>query len=228
MVYLESSNLRNSGITKLQAEINMIMQSINKRRSFFTLTSFQVRKDKPIKTPPQKNAELADSGSLKAKRGKLQMKATESISTPSSPRPSKWKQILGTRGTVNPSQPRDEENESGEFYVDLNRFGSACSSTMQDQALTPNFGHIKIGKTSSVGTFLAKPLPPMQTEGRKTNDGSNFGYSKDESASGSLPLPISNPKPQAREEVLIWKRRSGACKPSTLELNRRVLKSDFR
>jgi hypothetical protein len=148
----------------------------------------QVRKDKPSKKPSRNNAEVADLRSLKAKRGKLQVKTMESTSTPSSPQPSKWKQILGVRGTVNPSQqPRSEENESGEFHIDLNRFSSACSG-IQDQTITPGFGQVNAGRTFPAGTFLTKPLPTMQTEGDEARDVSNVGMFKDEPALGSLPV----------------------------------------
>ncbi|KAG0568210.1 hypothetical protein KC19_6G002700 [Ceratodon purpureus] len=181
-----------------------------------------------MKIPPKNNRE-AEPWRLKSKRGNPQMKAMESTSTPSSSRPSKWKQILGARGTVNPSQqPRIEENDSGEFHIDLNRFGSACTS-FQDQAVTPGFGHMNAGRTFPPSTFMTKPVVTMmQTEGDEAPAVSTVEVSKDEPALGSPSVKIVKPTPRGSEEVLLWKRRSGACRPLTLELQRRVLKSDFR
>jgi hypothetical protein len=173
----------------------------------------QVKKDKPRtppKTPP-KAVEVGDLRSLKSKREKT-LPRFESSSAPSSPaRPSKWRQILGARGTVNPSaQPR---NDSGEVHVDLNRFSSACPSIAKTAPT------LKAGRTHT-GTFLAKSLMMLQLECEaQDHEADKPCESKPTEQTLRPPVAVAS-RGSASEEVLLWKRRSGA-KPLTLDLKRR-------
>jgi len=171
----------------------------------------QVRKEKPSKTPPRTTtAEATQLRSLKSNRGKPMDECTGAS------RPCKWKQILGTRGTVNPSQQTTREtttttnNESSiEFHIDLNRFASAAAQT------TPTFGnHMKFGR-------------PDHRDEPAARESSNF---KKRAPGPSKDVGASEPPPRAGEAtsemgVPLWQRRSGACKPMSLELKRRVMPS---
>lgn len=176
----------------------------------------QVKKDKPRtppKTPP-KAVEVGDLRSLKSKRERT-LPRFESSSAPSSPaRPSKWRQILGARGTVNPSaQPR---NDAGEVHVDLNRFSSGCSSIAKT---APTLKDMKAGRTHT-GTFLAKSLMMLQLECEaQDHEADKPCESKPTEQTLRPPVAMAS-RGSASEEVLLWKRRSGA-KPLTLDLKRR-------
>lgn len=194
----------------------------------------QVKKDKsktPPKTPPKTPTNAAEAApdlrSLKSMREKPQR--FESASAPSSPKPSRWRQFLGPRGMLNPSVQSRNENE---FHVDLNRFSSACSSI----AKTAPTLDMKSSRTQT-GTFLAKSLMMLQLECDSARDESP-GVS-DVSASKTKPSEIKcneetkciasrppaavcNNTRGGSDEVLLWKRRSGA-KPLTLDLKRRAV-----
>lgn len=170
----------------------------------------QVRKERPTKTPPRTTtaAEASHLRSLKPSGGKPQNRE-ENESTGAS-RPCKWSQILGARGTVNPSQQTRETPESTEFHIDLNRFGSAaCSNSAQT---TPKFGNqMKFGRRDYTGTSTSQCDEPAR------RDSSNSP--EDKPAAGKSPPPV------ATEGVLLWKRRS--AKPMTLDLKKRVGQSNM-
>lgn len=163
----------------------------------------QVRKEKPSKIPPRATtAEAPTLRSLKSNRGKPEDDSTEAS------RPCKWKKILGARGSVNPSHQTTYEESSTsssedyslEFHIDLNRFASAAAQA------TPTFGnHKKFGR------------PDYRDEPAARDSRDLGGNSKHADVF----------KSQATSEigVPLWQRRSGACKPRSLELKRRVSQS---
>ena len=170
---------------------------------------------------------LMDLKNLKSIRKDNKLQRIEgALSAPSSPRPSRWKQFLGAKGTVNPSLQNSPEKE--EFQIDLNRFSSACSSIAKT---TPCFKDMK-GRTHT-GAFLAKSLMMLQLDCEEREEEKELKHSicegsdnkvKDSDTAeqeGSFCKPAVNnilAKGATVEEPL-WKRRSGA-KPLTLDLKK--------
>lgn len=197
----------------------------------FVLVLFQVRV-KPMKATksPEKSMEgLMDLKNLKSIRKDNKLQRIEGpFSAPSSPRPSRWKQFLGAKGTVNPSLQNSPEKE--EFQIDLNRFSSACSSIAKT---TPCFKDMK-GRTHT-GAFLAKSLMMLQLDCEEreeeekelkhsTYEGSDNKVKEDSETGeqGSFGKPAVNNNILAKGanvEEPLWKRRSGA-KPLTLDLKK--------
>lgn len=185
----------------------------------------QVKKDQKPRTPPKtppKAVGVGDLRSLKSKRESKALSRFESSSAPPSPaRPSKWRQILGARGTVNPSAP-PRNGDASEFHVDLNRFSSACSSIAKT---APTLKDMKSGRTHT-GTFLAQSLLMLQLECEARDQANDEAgtprepETKEETWRSPPPVAMAS-RGSSSEEVLLWKRRSGA-KPLTLDLKRRL------
>jgi hypothetical protein len=191
------------------------------------LFQVRVKPTKATKSPEKSMEGLMDLKNLKSIRKDNKLQRIEgALSAPSSPRPSRWKQFLGAKGTVNPSLQNSPEKE--EFQIDLNRFSSACSSIAKT---TPCFKDMK-GRTHT-GAFLAKSLMMLQLDCEEREEekelkhsiyeGSDHKVKDSETADqqGSFSTPVVNnilAKGATVEEPL-WKRRSGA-KPLTLDLKK--------
>lgn len=178
---------------------------------------------KAAKSPEKSMEGLMDLKNLKSTRKDSKLQRIEGpFSAPSSPRPSRWKQFLGAKGTVNPSLQNSPEKE--EFQIDLNRFSSACSSIAKT---APCFKDMK-GRTHT-GAFLAKSLMMLQLDCEEDkepkhsiHEGSDNKVKDSETMEeGSFCKPVVNNilAKGANVEEPLWKRRSGA-KPLTLDLKK--------
>lgn len=214
-----------SSITML---VDLVWKHFVNRVYWTVLVLFQVRvkPTKATKSPEKSMEGLMDLRNLKSIRKDNKLQRIEgAFSAPSSPRPSRWKQFLGAKGTVNPSLQNSPEKE--EFQIDLNRFSSACSSIAKT---TPCFKDMK-GRTHT-GAFLAKSLMMLQLDCEEREEGKELKHSIYEGSDnkvkdsetveqGSFCKPVVNnilAKGAIVEEPL-WKRRSGA-KPLTLDLKK--------
>lgn len=156
------------------------------------------------------------------KSAKLQ-RSDVCTSAPASPRPSRWKQFLVSKGIVNSGSPPSSEQE---FKIDLNRFSSACSSFART---APCLTEMK-GRPHA-GNFLAKSLMMLQLERddpevkdekleKRDRDERNEKISKslEDLKVGGTNGGVSKLSP----EEPLWKRRCGT-KPLTLDLKKQSL-----